>query len=146
MGRIWVYVLELEEGKFLVDRTYGSTVAAAVQRHKEGMGGPWTRRYPVVRLHSETPSTGMQHVHTTTLWMMAQHGTDKVRGGHYLTLELSDAEKAQILIDINTSFPSRTGAQYTDAERKEINLNELAAYDSDEEGEGDRWMILHESG
>ncbi|WP_080411132.1 GIY-YIG nuclease family protein [Burkholderia ubonensis] len=84
---IYLYVLELEEGRFYVGLS--DDLDRRWEEHKSGAGAEWTKRYrPLRRIF--TINTGTQDTHRAeamedeaTITLMSEHGIERVRGGHF---------------------------------------------------------------
>ena len=90
---MYVYILELEEGKYYVGIT--KNIDARMRDHRQGKGSLWTQKYkplenknPVLIL-TDDPFDEDKYVKKT----MEAHGIDNVRGGAYSRLILSNEEK-----------------------------------------------------
>lgn len=85
-----IYVLRCEGDRFYVGKT--SDVDARVQQHTLGTGSAWTKRYPPLFIERTYENMSAFDEDRITKELMATYGIDKVRGGSYVTMTLSDAQ------------------------------------------------------
>jgi predicted GIY-YIG superfamily endonuclease len=86
----FIYILELQEGKYYVGKTIDIT--RRIEEHISGKGSEWTKKYPFIRLlHAETTNDIFDEDKTTKK-LMLEKGIQNVRGGTYCKLSLSDQE------------------------------------------------------
>jgi len=94
----YLYVLELEEGRFYVGLT--ENLDRRLEDHKSGIGADWTRQYrPLRRIHGvntgtqdECKAKAMED--EATIALMSEHGIDRVRGGHFCQSDQAQVELA----------------------------------------------------
>lgn len=86
-----IYVLRLEEGKYYVGKT--SNMERRFQDHLSGNGSTWTRKYRPIEIIKVVEDASMFEEDKLTKEYMAEYGIDNVRGGSYVTLELSTDQK-----------------------------------------------------
>jgi len=89
-----IYILELQQRKWYVGRS--DCVEKRFQEHLCGAGAAWTRLYPPIRVF-KTLEGGPFDEDKVTKELMSEHGIDAVRGGTYVSIELS-AEQSSVLI------------------------------------------------
>lgn len=95
---IYLYVLELEEGRFYVGLT--GDLDRRLEDHKSGIGAEWTRQYrPLRRIHgvntgTQDESRAKAMEDEATIVLMSEHGIDRVRGGHFCQSDQAQAEAA----------------------------------------------------
>jgi hypothetical protein len=94
-GTLVVYVLLCHDARFYVGKT--SYLSARLEEHArgEGTGSQWTQKYRPQFVLEVRPGDGFQEL-STTLEYMQNHGIDRVRGGDYSMLQLTDDHRAQI--------------------------------------------------
>jgi len=85
-----VYVLKLEGGRYYVGKAQDPM--RRYQEHLDGDGSAWTRRFPPVSLVETRMGVSPFEEDKATKEYMAIHGIDKVRGGSYVTEELSTTQ------------------------------------------------------
>lgn len=97
-GAIYLYVLELDGKDFYVGIT--RDVDQRHRRHESGKGALWTSGRRSVRrlMHADTGVDNYPAAEKledeVTLMLMARHGIDRVRGGHYCALAREDIDAA----------------------------------------------------
>ena len=84
------YVLRLEGGRYYVGKS--DHVMKRYQQHLEGNGSAWTRKYPPVSLEKTIEHASPFEEDKVTKEYMSRYGVDKVRGGSYVELELSESQ------------------------------------------------------
>ena len=92
---LFLYTLELEQGKFYVGTT--NNPAARLAEHREGVGAEWTRRYPPLRFSNTYRLTRLECAEeaarlqedTQVKTVMLAEGIEAVRGGSYSRLVLT---------------------------------------------------------
>ncbi len=94
MSNLCVYVLKLEQGKYYVGKT--NNFASRLESHKNGTGCEWTKRYKYVDTVEVLPNCDSFDEDKYTAMYMEKYGIDNVRGGQYVTIELSLYAKNQI--------------------------------------------------
>lgn len=82
-----IYVLELEDGCYYVGRT--NDLDARIAGHKKKSGSSWTTKHPFVSLVESYEGDSLEEDKTTKYYMM-KYGIDKVRGGSYSQLVLTE--------------------------------------------------------
>ena len=85
-----LYVLRLEGGRYYVGKS--DHVMKRYQQHLEGSGSAWTRKYPPVSLEKTIEHASPFEEDKVTKEYMSRYGVDKVRGGSYVELELSESQ------------------------------------------------------
>lgn len=93
---IHLYVLELVDGCFYVGLT--ADIKSRLKQHIEGKGAVWTALHRPIRvLHTVCTGTrdareAEQMENEATITLMMRYGVEKVRGGHYCSIELEPVE------------------------------------------------------
>ena len=85
-----VYVLRLEGGRYYVGKS--DHVMKRYQQHLEGNGSSWTRKHPPVSLEKTIEHASPFEEDKVTKEYMSRYGIDRVRGGSYVELELSESQ------------------------------------------------------
>ena len=93
MALTQIYVLCLEGGRYYVGKT--DNVIHRYQQHRKGYGSAWTRKYKAVSLEKIIPNVSSFEEDKITKEYMAKYGIDKVRGGSYVQVILSEFQKAK---------------------------------------------------
>lgn len=80
-----IYVLHLEDyiGK-------SDNVMKRYEQHMNGFGSAWTRKYKPISLEKTIENVSAFEEDKTTKEYMSKYGIDKVRGGSYVEIELSE--------------------------------------------------------
>jgi predicted GIY-YIG superfamily endonuclease len=97
----FIYVLECVKGKYYVGRT--SNLERRLEQHKNGHGGAWTKKYPMVRLVEQFEAESGFDEDKTTLEYMETHKVDNVRGGTYCQIQLPDEQRLFIEQQMRTA-------------------------------------------
>lgn len=91
MEILYLYVLELNEGKYYVGTT--SNVEKRFIEHLEGQGSNWTNKYtPRQILYTRIVTSRLYEDFETEL-LMSKYGQENVRGGIYCEIELPQCLK-----------------------------------------------------
>jgi predicted GIY-YIG superfamily endonuclease len=83
-----VYVLRLEGGRYYVGKSHD--IMFRYRQHLDGNGSAWTRKYKPVLLDMMLENVSPFEEDKITKEFMAKYGIDKVRGGSYAEVHLSD--------------------------------------------------------
>jgi len=89
-----IYVLRLEGGRYYVGKT--DNVPQRFQQHLHGQGSAWTKKYKPVSLEKTIKHASVFDEDKVTKEYMAKYGVDKVRGGSYVQMELSEEQKTML--------------------------------------------------
>lgn len=90
----YVYLLELQNGKYYVGRT--NDVTRRVQQHRGDSDAEWVHLHHFVRLVSSRPISSRLEEDLEVKKAMLQYGIDNVRGGTYSTIFLSEQTMATL--------------------------------------------------
>ena len=93
-----IYVLRLEGGHYYIGKS--DNVMARYQQHLNGKGSAWTKKYPPVSLVKTIEGASPFDEDKITKEYMATYGIDKVRGGSYVQLELSQFHMDALTMEI----------------------------------------------
>ena len=93
-----IYVLRLEGGRYYIGKS--QDVAARYSQHLKGSGSAWTRKYKPVALEKTFKNVSPFQEDSITKEYMSKYGIDKVRGGSYVEVELSDFHKDALNMEI----------------------------------------------
>ena len=91
MAEKHIYILRLEEGKYYIGKS--ENPSRRYEAHLAGTGSSWTKKYPPIELITVIENSSAFDEDKYTKEYMAAHGIDNVRGGSYVTMEISDAQK-----------------------------------------------------
>ena len=83
-----IYILKLEGGRYYIGKT--NDIAKRYQQHLNGNGSAWTRKYKPVSLEKTIENVSSFEEDKITKEYMSKYGIDKVRGGSYVEIELSE--------------------------------------------------------
>jgi predicted GIY-YIG superfamily endonuclease len=90
MSTTTIYVLRLEGGRYYVGKS--DNVIKRYQQHLDGSGSAWTRKYKPVSLEKTMEHASPFEEDRVTKEYMSRYGMDKVRGGSYVELALSESQ------------------------------------------------------
>ena len=88
MSNTCIYVLRLEGGRYYIGKS--DNVMNRYQQHLNGNGSAWTRKYKPVSLEKTIKNVSPFEEDKITKEYMSKYGIDKVRGGSYVEVELSE--------------------------------------------------------
>jgi len=83
-----IYVLRLEGGRYYIGKS--ENVKNRYRQHLNGSGSAWTRKYKPVSLEKTIENVSPFEEDKITKEYMSKYGIDKVRGGSYVEVELSE--------------------------------------------------------
>jgi len=83
-----IYVLRLEGGHFYIGKS--DNVIKRYQEHLDGSGSAWTRAHKPVSLEKTFTNVSAFEEDKVTKEYMAKYGIEKVRGGSYVEVKLSE--------------------------------------------------------
>ena len=83
-----VYVLKLEGGRYYVGKS--DDVVNRYQQHMNGHGSAWTRKYKPIGVAQIIENVSLFEEDKITKEYMSKYGIDKVRGGSYVEINLSE--------------------------------------------------------
>jgi len=92
-----IYILRLEGGRYYIGKS--DNVLNRYQQHLNGYGSAWTKKYKPVSLERTIENVSSFEEDKITKEYMSKYGIDKVRGGSYVEVELSDFHKAAIQME-----------------------------------------------
>ena len=88
MSNTNIYVLHLEGGNYYIGKS--DNVINRYQQHLNGNGSAWTRKHKPISLEKTIENVSAFDEDKITKEYMAKYGIDKVRGGSYVEINLSD--------------------------------------------------------
>jgi predicted GIY-YIG superfamily endonuclease len=83
-----VYVLKLEGGRYYVGKS--DDVVNRYKQHMNGSGSAWTRKYKPIGVAKIIENVSVFEEDKITKEYMSKYGIDKVRGGSYVEINLSE--------------------------------------------------------
>lgn len=98
MSNTNIYVLRLEGGRYYVGKS--DNVMNRYQQHTKGSGSAWTRKYKPVSLEKTIENVSSFEEDKVTKEYMSKYGIDKVRGGSYVEVELSEFHTDALKMEI----------------------------------------------
>ena len=96
-----IYVLKLEHGKYYVGRSVDPI--KRYQEHLNGTGSSWTRLHEPISFLETRPEHSILDEDKLTKEYMLKYGMDHVRGGSYVTTELSAAQRTAIQTELRSA-------------------------------------------
>jgi predicted GIY-YIG superfamily endonuclease len=93
-----IYILRLENDKWYVGKSHNP--AKRYTSHMNGTGSVWTLKYKPLELFKVIENVSPFQEDAVTKEYMSDYGIDNVRGGSYVTLELSPQQKESIQKEI----------------------------------------------
>jgi predicted GIY-YIG superfamily endonuclease len=93
-----IYVLRLEGGRYYVGKS--EDVMSRYSQHLNGRGSAWTRKHKPVGIEKTFENVSPFQEDSITKEYMSKYGIDKVRGGSYVEVELSDFHKDALNMEI----------------------------------------------
>jgi hypothetical protein len=131
-----IYILRLEGGRYYVGKS--DNVASRYQQHLKGSGSAWTRKYKPIAIAKTIENASPYDEDRYVKEYMDIYGIQNVRGGSYIQIDLTDAQKDALKMEIRGASDKctrcgREGHFVKDCYAKtEVKLNELDE-SSDEE-------------
>jgi predicted GIY-YIG superfamily endonuclease len=98
MSNTNIYVLRLEGGRYYVGKS--DNVMNRYEQHIKGSGSAWTRKYKPVSLEKTINNVSSFEEDKVTKEYMSKYGIDKVRGGSYVEVELSEFHTDALKMEI----------------------------------------------
>ena len=136
-----LYVLRLAAGRYYVGKA--SNLKNRIAQHMDGRGSAWTIKYAPISVIEERRNVSPFEEDSLTLKYMSTYGVDKVRGGSYVEMVLSDEQKADLNKKIRSATDScircgRKGHFVSNCyARTDVQGNELEEDEDEEEEEED---------
>jgi predicted GIY-YIG superfamily endonuclease len=93
-----IYILRLEGGRYYIGKS--NNVINRYQEHLNGNGSAWTRKYKPISLEKTIANASHFDEDKYTKEYMSKYGIDKVRGGSYVEVELSDFHTDALKMEI----------------------------------------------
>ena len=83
-----IYVIRLEGGRYYIGKS--DNVIHRYSQHLAGNGSAWTKKYKPIKLEKVIENVSPFEEDKITKELMSKYGIDKVRGGSYVEVELSE--------------------------------------------------------
>jgi predicted GIY-YIG superfamily endonuclease len=93
-----IYVLRLEGGRYYIGKS--DNIIHRYQQHLNGNGSAWTKKYKPVSLEKTIKNVSPFEEDKVTKEYMSKYGIDKVRGGSYVEVELSEFHTDALKMEI----------------------------------------------
>ena len=93
-----IYILRLEGGRYYIGKS--DNVRNRYEQHLNGNGAAWTRKYKPISLERTINNVSPFEEDKITKEYMSKYGIDKVRGGSYVEIELSEFHIEAIKMEI----------------------------------------------
>lgn len=93
-----IYVLRLQGGRYYVGKS--EHVMKRYQQHLAGTGSAWTKKYKPIAVEKTIENVSPFEEDKVTKEYMSKYGIDKVRGGSYIDVELSDFHLEALQMEI----------------------------------------------
>jgi predicted GIY-YIG superfamily endonuclease len=93
-----IYVLCLEGGRYYIGKS--DNVLNRYKQHLNGKGSSWTKKYKPISLEKTIENVSSFEEDKITKEYMSKYGINKVRGGSYVEVELSDFQIEAIKMEI----------------------------------------------
>ena len=91
---MYIYILQLEKGKYYVGKTKNPYFR--FENHFYSSGSEWTKLYKPIRILELIADCDDYDEDKYTLIYMDKYGIDNVRGGSFTTIELDKSTKNQL--------------------------------------------------
>jgi len=101
---VFIYTLELQEGKYYVGKTNHLEVRLDIHFHSEGSA--WTKLYPPIKVLEVIPNCDDYDEDKFTMKYMDMYGIDNVRGGSFVSVVL-DANTVEHLKQMSNGTSDR---------------------------------------
>ena len=98
MSNTCIYVLRLEGGRYYIGKS--DNVMNRYQQHLNGSGSAWTRKYKPISFEKTIENASPFEEDKITKEYMSKYGIDKVRGGSYVEVELSEFHTEALKMEI----------------------------------------------
>jgi len=93
-----IYVLRLKGGRYYIGKS--NNVMNRYKQHLNGSGSAWTRKYKPVSVEKTIHNVSPFEEDKITKEYMSTYGIDKVRGGSYVEIKLSEFHMAALHMEI----------------------------------------------
>ena len=141
MAKTNIYILRLEGGRYYIGKS--DNVMNRYQQHLNGNGSAWTRKYKPVSVIKVIENVSPFEEDKVTKEYMSTYGIDKVRGGSYVEVDLSDFHRNALKMEIwgannLCTQCGRSGHFVKDCYAKtDVSGNTIEYEESSDEGESD---------
>ena len=98
MSKTNIYVLLLKDERYYIGKS--NNVKNRFQQHLNGYGSAWTKKYKPIKIIKTIENISPFEEDKITKEYMSKYGIDKVRGGSYVEVELSEFHIAALNMEI----------------------------------------------
>ena len=91
---VYIYILQLEKGKFYVGKTINPSFR--IDSHFNSNGSAWTKLYKPIKMIELIPNCDDYDEDKYTRMFMDKYGIDNVRGGSFVSVELEQSTKIHL--------------------------------------------------
>jgi cellular nucleic acid-binding protein len=91
MASTTIYVLKLQGGKYYIGKS--DDAMKRYQQHLNGYGSAWTKQYKPISLEKVIPNASPFDEDKYTKEYMAKYGIENVRGGSYVSIDISEEQE-----------------------------------------------------
>jgi hypothetical protein len=88
LDKVFIYILELEGGKYYVGKT--KNLQFRIESHFNNNGSEWTKKYKPIKMLELISDCDNYDEDKHTLKCMEKYGVNNVRGGSFCKIKLSD--------------------------------------------------------
>jgi predicted GIY-YIG superfamily endonuclease len=141
MSKTNIYVLRLEGGRYYIGKS--DNVINRYQEHLKGSGSAWTRKYKPISIVKTIENVSSFEEDRYVKEYMNIYGIHNVRGGSYVQMDLTEAQKNALIMEIRGASDKctrcgREGHFVKDCYSKtEVKLNKMDESSEEEEWECD---------
>ncbi len=96
-----IYILCLEGGRYYVGKT--NDIQARYQQHLTGNGSAWTKKYKPLSIEKTIENVSSFEEDKFTKEYMSKYGIDKVRGGSYTSIDLSEEQEETLCLELRAA-------------------------------------------
>lgn len=138
-----IYVLCLEGGRYYIGKS--DNITNRYKQHLNGNGSAWTRKYKPISLKKIIENVSPFEEDKITKEYMSKYGIDKVRGGSYVEVELSEFHMNALQMEIWGAKDlctqcGRNGHWIKNCHAKtDVYGNKIEYEDEDDEDDIDEW-------
>lgn len=93
-----IYILRLEGGNYYIGKS--NDVMSRYQQHLNGNGSAWTRKHKPISVERVIEKASPFDEDKYTKEYMSKYGIDKVRGGSYVEINLSEFHREALKMEI----------------------------------------------
>ena len=95
---ITIYILKLEQNKYYIGKS--KNPESRLQEHKQGLGSSWTRKYKPISILETIENASPFDEDKQVKIYMSKYGIENVRGGSYITEQLTEEQHNSLKAEI----------------------------------------------